>query len=93
MYIFFTNLIIKLAPYLNIRAHAAFPKTMVSLEKDFVSQSMLADISLNNFKQYFIATGKTGTAETYYNFPAMIHHSRNTVVKIKKIGSQSTFGD
>jgi hypothetical protein len=56
--IFFTHLIIEFTTNFKIRAHATFAKTVITSEKNFISQSVLTDISLNYFKQKLIASCK-----------------------------------
>jgi hypothetical protein len=76
MDILLVDLVIYLSPDFEIRTGAAIPKTMITPEENFIRQSVLADIPLNNSQQGFIPPGKTGTAETYYDFTPMIHCSR-----------------
>jgi hypothetical protein len=48
--VFFAYLIIKFTADFQIWAHIAFTKAMITSEEYFISQSMLADISLDYFK-------------------------------------------
>jgi len=78
MDIFFTNLVISFTAYFDVGPDAAFTKTMIAFKKDFVSQPMLVDITLNNFQQVFISSCKAGTSKTDNDFTAMIHY-RNRI--------------
>ena len=91
MNVFFADLRINLASDFQIRARTALPKTMISLKKDFIWQTMGIDISLHNLKDGFIPPCKTGAAQTNYNFTPMIHCLFKSVVKIKKIDPDANF--
>lgn len=73
MDVFFTYLVKHLSANFNIRSNAAISETMIPFEKNLFCQSMLIDIPLNNFKQVFIASCKTGTPKTNNDFAAMVH--------------------
>jgi len=62
-----------LTSYFNIWPFVAFTETMVTLEINLIGQTIMVDESLNNFQQVFVSPGKTGTAQTNYYFPPMVH--------------------
>jgi len=93
MYVFFADLRINLASDFQIRARTALPKTMITLKKHFIRQAMGIDIPLHNLQDGFISPGKTGTAQTNYNFTSMIHYLLKSAVKIKKIDPDPNLND
>ena len=93
MNVFFADLCINFASDFQIRAGTALPKTMITFKKNLICQAMGIDISLHNLKDVFIPPGKTGTAQTNYNFTSMIHYLLKSAVKIKKIDPDPNLND
>jgi hypothetical protein len=71
--IFFCYFMINPASDLEVGTFTAIPKTMISFKMDFFRKTMLGNISLDDFKHGIVPSGKTGTAQTYYNLTPMIH--------------------
>lgn len=69
----------------NIRPYTAFAKTMIPLKKNFICQPVLQNVALDNLQKIFIAPGKTRASKTNYYFAAMVHHTYEYSVKIRKL--------
>jgi len=73
MDVLFINLIEDPSGDFEIWSDITVSKAMVTIKKNFFGKAILTDITLDNFQQIFIPSGKTGTSKTDSDFTAVDH--------------------